>query len=101
MPWASCRETSASKDLTSPRCGRPSVTSTGRAFARSVGVGLGAASSGLDGLLEALTRALEESPAPEFEWGRLVEILGIDLVARLVGISATSVRKYRASTQST
>ena len=73
-------------------------------IARSVGVGLGETggkSPGLEGLLETLNRALEESPAPEFEWDRLAEILGIDLVARLVGISATSVRRYRASARTT
>jgi hypothetical protein len=55
----------------------------------------------LEQTLERLNLALEESPVPEFEWGRLAEVLGPELLARLLGISLTSVRRYRAHARST
>jgi len=48
-----------------------------------------------------LNTALEESPAPEHEWNRLAEVLGIDPLARLLRISLTSARRYRAAARST
>ena len=51
--------------------------------------------------LEHLNLALEESPVPEFEWNRLAEVLGFELLARLLGISASSVRRYRANARTT
>ena len=47
---------------------------------------------GLEGMLEQLNTALEESPVPGFEWNRLTEVLGLELLARLLGISASSAR---------
>lgn len=48
--------------------------------------------------IESATAAfLEESPVPEFEWERLTNLLGLDLL----GISATSVRRYRANARTT
>ena len=58
-------------------------------------------SPGLERTLERLNTALEESPAPEFEWTRLAEGLGLDLVSRLLGISTSSVRRYKASSRTT
>jgi hypothetical protein len=55
----------------------------------------------LERALQHLNLVLEESPAPEFEWNRLVEMLGLDLLSRLLGISATSVRRYRAAARTT
>jgi hypothetical protein len=55
----------------------------------------------LEHLLEQLNSALEESPAPEYEWERLNGILGVDLLADLVGISCISVRRYRTAARST
>jgi hypothetical protein len=55
----------------------------------------------LERTLEQLNLALEESPAPEFEWNRLAEVLGVELLGRLVGISVTSVRRYRANARAT
>jgi hypothetical protein len=52
-------------------------------------------------LLDQLNSALEESPAPEYEWERLSGILGVDLLAELVGVSTISVRRYRAAARST
>ncbi len=38
---------------------------------------------------------------PEFEWNGLTEVLGLDLLSRLLGISATSVRRYKAAARTT
>jgi hypothetical protein len=56
---------------------------------------------GLERTLEHLNTALEESPAPEFEWNRLSELLGLDLLSRLLGISANSVRRYKTAARTT
>jgi hypothetical protein len=55
----------------------------------------------LERALEHLNLALEESPVPEFEWNRLAEVLGVELLGRLLGISLTSVRRYRANARTT
>jgi hypothetical protein len=57
--------------------------------------------SNLERTLEHLNLALEESPVPEFEWNRLAEVLGLELLGRLLGISITSVRRYRANARIT
>lgn len=51
--------------------------------------------------LARLNSALEESPAPEFEWVRMEEVLGLDLLAKLVGISTVSIRRYLAKSRTT
>lgn len=51
--------------------------------------------------LRRLGTALRESPAPQFEWRRLPEVLGMDLLARLLGISAASARRYRGAARAT
>jgi hypothetical protein len=55
----------------------------------------------LERSLETLNLALEESPAPEFEWIRQVDVLGPELLARLLGISASSIRRYHANARTT
>ena len=55
----------------------------------------------LERTLEHLNTALEESPVPEFEWSRLADVLGLDLLARLLDISASSVRRYKAAARTT
>ena len=55
----------------------------------------------LERTLEHLNLALEESPVPRFEWNRLAEVLGLELLARLIGISASSIRRYRANARTT
>jgi hypothetical protein len=55
----------------------------------------------LSHLLHQLNTALEESPAPKYEWKRLSGILGMDLLARLVGISPTSLRRYQGAARTT
>jgi len=56
---------------------------------------------GLERTLEHLNIALEESPAPEFEWKRLTEVLGIELLSRLLGISGSSLRRYKSAHRTT
>ena len=34
---------------------------------------------------------------PEFEWNRLTDVLGLPLLSRLLGISAISIRRYKAA----
>lgn len=74
-------------------------------IARTITLGLNGDSAdqipALERALQHLNLALAESPAPEFEWRRLADLLGIDLLARLVGISLTSVRRYRAAARTT
>lgn len=49
----------------------------------------------LETFLARLNEALEESPAPKFEWPRLIEVFGFDQLARLLNVSASSVRRYK------
>jgi hypothetical protein len=55
----------------------------------------------LERTLENLNLALEESPVPQFEWNRLAEVLGLELLSRLLGISGSSIRRYRANARTT
>jgi hypothetical protein len=71
-------------------------------IARNIHLDLtGASGCDLEQTLERLNLALEESPAPEFEWNRLLEVLGLELVSRLLGISAISVRRYQTNVRTT
>lgn len=45
--------------------------------------------------------AVEESPLPQYEWASLGKGLGDDLLARLVGVSVSSVHRYRNGQRST
>jgi hypothetical protein len=55
----------------------------------------------LEALVARLNEALEESPVPACEWPRLVEVLGGDLLGALLGISASSLRRYRQQARTT
>lgn len=55
----------------------------------------------LSATLQRLNEALDASPVPASEWPGLVNILGIDLLARLVGVSAVSVRHYASGNRLT
>ena len=55
----------------------------------------------LAAVLAEIHDALDESPAPATEWPALHEILGADLLARLVGISASSTRRYLEGARAT
>ena len=52
-------------------------------------------------LLEKINEALDESPAPAYEWRTLHSILGLNLLAKLLGISQSSVRRYFSGNRST
>ncbi|HZT33040.1 MAG TPA: hypothetical protein VFA33_24340 [Bryobacteraceae bacterium] len=74
----------------------------GAGIARNIQLELGDASgSNLERVLEHLNLALEESPAPEYEWNRLADVLGLELLSRLLGISASSVRRYKGAARTT
>ena len=49
--------------------------------------------------LRQLSQALEESPAPATEGPKLHAMLGRDLLARLLGISVVSLRRYLSGTR--
>lgn len=55
----------------------------------------------LAGLLERVNEALRESPSPIKEWPRSEAILGQDLLSRLLGISESSLRRYRSGHRAT
>lgn len=45
--------------------------------------------------------ALAESPVPHSEWPSLEKILGTELLARLVGVSLSSIHRYRSGSRTT
>ena len=55
----------------------------------------------LSALLEGISGALEESPAPAHEWRALQGTLGLDLLSRLLGISPSSARRYVSGQRTT
>ena len=55
----------------------------------------------LSALLEKINEALDQSPAPAHEWRSLQSVLGLDLLARLLGISQSSARRYLSGNRST
>ena len=52
-------------------------------------------------LLEKINDALDHSPAPAHEWRTLQDVLGLDLLTRLLGISQSSARRYISASRST
>lgn len=54
-----------------------------------------------EGFVIDLLDALEESPLPRTEWVGLERVLGADLLAGLVGVSPSSLRRYAAGTRDT
>lgn len=65
---------------------------------REAGIGLLAPNSltteELAGLLDRLLDSMEESPVPDHEVRQLIDVLGLELVGRLVGASTTTLRRY-------
>ena len=55
----------------------------------------------LERYLDSLTEALESSPVPASEWKPVIDILGVEMTARLLGISPVSVRRYARAVRST
>ncbi len=52
-------------------------------------------------LLDRLIDGLEKSPLPDLEWDRVSGVLGDDLLASLLGVSLTSVQRYRSGSRAT
>ncbi|HVA60434.1 MAG TPA: hypothetical protein VNG13_07840 [Mycobacteriales bacterium] len=52
-------------------------------------------------LLDAALEQTEQSPLPTSEWAPLIETLGEGLLADLVGISPSSLRRYATGTRTT
>lgn len=48
-----------------------------------------------------LLAAIEGSPMPELEWSAALVVLGDDLLGRLVGVSPSSVQRYRSGERTT
>ena len=59
------------------------------------------AGTGLHAPLERINEAFDQSPAPEHEWRALQHVLGLDLLARLLGISESSARRYLSGSRTT
>lgn len=55
----------------------------------------------LSRLLAEVLSAIEESPLPQYEWPSLSEVFGDDLLAKLVGVSLSSVHRYRSGERTT
>ena len=55
----------------------------------------------LSTLLERINEALDQSPVPAHEWRALQDVLGLELLARLLGISQSSARRYLSGSRST
>ena len=52
-------------------------------------------------LLEMVNGVLDESPAPEHEWPALRDVLGLESLAGLLGISISSARRYASRARRT
>lgn len=51
--------------------------------------------------LQSVWAAVEESPLPEHEWSGMADILGEETLAELVGVSQSSLHRYRAGLRPT
>lgn len=51
--------------------------------------------------LERMNREVEQTPLPETEWSALVELLGLDPLSSMTGVSPSSVRRYAAGSRET
>jgi hypothetical protein len=47
--------------------------------------------------LRRVNEALDASPVPASEWAAVQRVLGADLLARLLGISTVSARRYASA----
>ena len=52
-------------------------------------------------MIQQVNKALDASPAPASEWAEVLRVLGPALLARLLGISVVSLRRYRAGARAT
>jgi hypothetical protein len=55
----------------------------------------------MEAVATALLEAMEESPQPRAEWATLERVLGAELLARLVGVSESSLRRYASDQRAT
>ena len=55
----------------------------------------------LAGTLQRLNEALDASPRPISEWRGVHDVLGGDVLAQLLGISASSLRRYHSRSRTT
>lgn len=55
----------------------------------------------LAALFERINEALDESPSPAHEWPALQDVLGLELLVRLLGVSASSARRYLSGARRT
>lgn len=92
------------------RLDRAALERTVRRISSAAGIGrevlaelraTGRSASRLERVLRRLYEELEHSPAPAGEWRSLLAILGGDLLAELLGISLSSVRRYATGTRPT
>jgi len=60
-----------------------------------------AAEDELVNALDRLSAALLESPSPRHEWPKLEGVLGLEMLARLVGVSESSARRYATGARAT
>ncbi len=81
--------------------GRAAEAGIGEAAAVALEAGRTPGPKEVEELLGVLRRALEESPAPEREWRALVELFGVEQLARLVGVSVASLRRYASGERPT
>ena len=73
----------------------------GRSFLAELHRLPGSDTARLSALLAKINEALDHSPAPAHEWRTLHDVLGLDLLTRLLGISQSSARRYIAASRST
>jgi uncharacterized protein (DUF2384 family) len=93
-------------DLVVSSIGRGGV-SVAMIEAKSAGKSL-AAGHAAEGQIEAYRRALEQaltaleaSPRPDDEWAPVIETLGDELLATLIGVSPSSIKRYREGSRPT
>jgi hypothetical protein len=55
----------------------------------------------MEAAIGELVNALGQSPAPSSEWTAMREVLGDELLCKLVGVSDTSLRRYASNGRST
>jgi hypothetical protein len=52
-------------------------------------------------ILRRINEALEGSPNPDSEWERMVQVLGAELLSRLIGVSTITVARYKSKSRKT
>jgi hypothetical protein len=81
--------------------GRIAERGIGRALVLELGGARAHRANDLRRILRELSAVLEDSPVPDLEWPRLRDVLGLELLAALVGVSPASARRYLAGERTT